>query len=205
MYFPEITGSEAADEYPFKVTLGEGQFLRQASSTEVDVDSAGHLGATPITAEEAHDADGAAVPTTLELTSQDVVTLTVHHREGDPAAAWAPFHYPVVDGPGWPGGFQTVTVPMENPFAESERKIIEANPAATLEPAPAITCKVPTLRGYSLRGAKNRLRAAHCGIGAVHLATGATVGKGKVVKQFHDAGTELAAGSPVAVKLGLGR
>jgi beta-lactam-binding protein with PASTA domain len=92
---------------------------------------------------------------------------------------------------------------MENPFAESERKIIEANPAATLEPLPIPTCKVPSLDGYSLRGAKNRLRAAHCGIGAVHLATGATLGKGKVVKQFHAAGTELAAGAPVAVKLGV--
>jgi PASTA domain len=61
---------------------------------------------------------------------------------------------------------------------------------------------VPTLRGYSLRGAMNRLRVAHCGIGAIHLAAGATAGKGTVVKQFHPAGTNLEAGAPVAVKLG---
>jgi hypothetical protein len=205
MLFPAITGPEAPEEYPFHVTLGEEQFLRQVTPTEVDVYSAGDSGASPITAEPAHDAVGAAVPTTLELTARDIVTLTVHHRDGNPAAAGASFVYPISGGAGWTGGFTTVVVPMENPFAESERKIIEANPPATLEPLPVITCQVPTLRGYSLRGAKNRLRAAHCGVGAVHLAPGATAGNGKVVKQFHPAGTELAAGAPVAVKLGVGR
>jgi PASTA domain len=205
MVFGTITGPEAPEEYPFHVTLGEEQFLRQVSPTEVDAEYGGHQRAFAITAEEAHDAVGTAVPTTLELTGRDVVTLTVHHREGNPVADWAPFDYPIVGGPGWSGGFRTIVVAMENPFAEAERKIIEANPAATLEPAPVIACKVPALRGYSLRGAKNRLRAAHCGIGGVHLATGATAGKGKVVKQFHPAGTELAAGAPVAVKLGVGR
>jgi hypothetical protein len=207
MLFPAITGPEAPEEYPFHVTLGEEQFLRQVTPTEVDVFSAGDPGASPMTAEPAHDAVGAAVPTTLELTGRDIVTLTVHHRDGNPAAAGASFVYPISGGTGWTGGFTTVVVPTENPFAfaESERKIIEANPAASLEPLPAPTCKVPALRGYSLPGAKNRLRAAHCGIGVVHLAAGATAGKGKVVKQFHAAGTELAAGAPVAVKLGVGR
>jgi PASTA domain len=205
MQFPMITGPEASEEYPFHVTLGEEQFLRQVSATAVEVYYAGHLPAFSIAAEEADDAVGAAVPTTLAMTGPAEVTLTVHHREGNPAAAWAPFQYPISTGSGWTGGFTTVVVPMENPFAESERKVIEANPAATLEPLPVITCKVPSLDGYSLRGAKNRLRAAHCGIGAVHLATGATIGKGKIVKQFHPVGTELAAGAPVAVKLGVGR
>jgi hypothetical protein len=205
MPFPTITGPEAPEEYPFRVDLGEEQFLEQVSSTEVDADYPGHLPAFSITVEPAHDADGATVPTTLELSGREVITLIVHHREGNPAAAWAPFDYPVVGGSGWPGGFRTIVVPMENPFAEAERKIVEANPPAALEPLPVIACKVPRLRGYSLRGAKNRLRAAHCGIGAIRLAAEATLGKGKVVKQFHPAGTELAAGAPVAVKLGVGR
>ena len=204
MLFPAITGPEAPEEYPLRVHLSEELFLEQVSATEVDAYYPGHLLAFAITANEAHDADGAAVPTTLELTGREVITLTVHHREGNPAAAWAPFDYPIVGGAGWAGGFRTIVVPMENPFAESERNIVEANPAATLEPLPVPTCKVPSLDGYSLRGAKNRLRAAHCGIGAVHLAAGATAGKGKVVKQFHPAGAELAAGAPVAVKLGFG-
>jgi hypothetical protein len=205
MQFPTITGPEAPEEYPFRVDLGEEQFLRQVSATEVDVYYAGHQRAFSITAEEAHDAVGAAVPTTLEETGPAEVTLTVHHREGNPGAAGASFVYPISAGSGWTGGFTTVVVPMENPFAQAERKIIEANPPAAIEPPPVITCKVPTLRGYSLRGAKNRLRAAHCGIGAVRLATGATAAKGKVVKQFHPAGSELATGAPVAVKLAIGR
>jgi PASTA domain len=205
MVLGTITGPEAPEEYPFRIDLGEEQFLEQVSPTEVDADYPGHSRAFAITAEPAHDAVGAAVPTTLELTARDIVTLTIHHREGNPAAAWASFVYPISGGAGWAGGFRTIVVPMENPFAEAERKIIEANPAATLEPLPVPTCKVPSLDGYSLRGAKNRLRAAHCGIGAVHLAAAATAGKGKVVKQFHSAGTELAAGAPVAVKLGVRR
>jgi hypothetical protein len=168
------------------------------------------LPAFSITAEQAHDADGATVPTTLELTGRDVITLIVHHREGNQAAAWAPFDYPVVGGSGWPGGFRTIVVPMENPFAEAERKIIEANPPAVIPPfepnfTPAPGCRVPKLTGLSRRAAVAKLRAAHCGVGAIHLAVGATAGKGKVVRQFHPAGTELAAGAPVAVKLGVGR
>jgi beta-lactam-binding protein with PASTA domain len=61
---------------------------------------------------------------------------------------------------------------------------------------------VPSLHGLGLRSAKSSLRTANCAIGQVHLAKGATAGKGKVVKQFRAAGTELAAGAPVAVKLG---
>lgn len=67
---------------------------------------------------------------------------------------------------------------------------------------PPATCAVPSLRGLGLRAAKARLRADHCAIGQVHLARGTTKGKGRVVKQFRGAGTQLAAGARVAVKLG---
>jgi hypothetical protein len=184
------------------------------SPTEVQVVYTDGTESFAITAEKAHDADGARVPTTLEMTGEDEITLTVHHRAGNPAADGAPFDYPITAGEGWEGGpYQTVIVkgpPDETELREMsereriERKILEASPAAQVEPPPVVACRVPTLSGYSLRGAKNRLRAAHCGIGAVHIAAGATAGKGKVVKQFHAAGTELAAGAPVAVKLGLG-
>jgi hypothetical protein len=49
---------------------------------------------------------------------------------------------------------------------------------------------------------KRLLLGSDCGVGGVHLARGATRGKGKVVKQFRAAGTELTAGTPVAIKLG---
>jgi hypothetical protein len=48
MPFPTITGPEAPEEYPFRVDLGEEQFLEQVSSTEVDADYPGHLPAFSI-------------------------------------------------------------------------------------------------------------------------------------------------------------
>jgi hypothetical protein len=199
MDFGTITGPESSEEFRFLVDLGKEQFLRQVSATEAEVFYEGHEPAFAIQAVPAHDAVGSSVPTTLAQTGPDEVTLTVHHREGNPAAGGAPFVYPIISGTGWPGGFHTVTVPMENPLGEPG-KGGEAGPPPS-GPAPVPTCKVPALRGDSLRGAKARLRAAHCGVGAVRLAAGATAGKGKVVKQFHPAGTELTAGAPIAVKL----
>jgi hypothetical protein len=112
--------------------------------------------------------------------------VIVRHRE-------VAYDYPVTPGAGWAGGFHTTTIELTEPRPSS--------PEAPPPPAP-ILCTVPALRGLSLRAAKRRLRSAHCGIGQVHLAAGATAGAGKVVKQFRAAGTELAAGAPVAVKLG---
>jgi hypothetical protein len=200
MGFPTIQGPESPERYPFRVSLGEEQFLRQVSPTEVQVFNAGYSSAGTIEAVKASAADGAKVPTTLEQTGRDVVTLVVHHRAGNPAAGGAPFDYPIIQGEGWEGGFFTGIVQMSNPNGE---------PAGSLtdEPSPstsAARCTVPRLRGLKLRAAKARLRGAHCEIGKVLLATGATAGKGKVVKQFRAAGTELAAGAPVAVKLGAG-
>lgn len=122
------------------------------------------------------------------------MTFIVHHRAGNPAAAGAPFVYPITEGPGWEGGYRTISVPLVEPQSPSPTP----TPA---EPAP-IPCTVPSLHGLSLRAAKVRLHAAHCSIGQVHLAAGATEGKGKVVKQFQPAAADLAAGAPVAVKLG---
>jgi hypothetical protein len=147
-----------------------------------------------IQAEAAHAADGATVPTSIRLSEDEegfIITLVVHHRAGDPAAGWAPFVYPISGGPGWEGGFHTQVVELTEP-----------QPPPVAEPAASAACTVPSLHDLSLKAAKVRLRAADCALGEVHLATGATAGKGKVVKQFRTAGTELAAGAPVAVKLG---
>jgi hypothetical protein len=201
--FPEIFSAASPEEYEYRSEwLAPGDTAEQLSDEEVVFKDSEGDAIGWIHPELAHDAVGTNVPTSMRLVEAGAVILTVHHREGNPAADWAPFDYPVIDGP---GGFRTIIVEMRNPLGEADQKVIEANPPAPTEPLPTPTCKVPALRGYSLRGAKNRLRAAHCGIGVVHLAVGATAGKGKVVKQFHAAGTELAAGAPVAVKLGVGR
>lgn len=198
-----ITGPEAPEEYPFLMELDPRQELRQETETRVGVyfKEDGVL-AFSVESPGAHDAEGATVPTTLEKTGEDEITMTFRFRAGNPAAGGAPFVYPITTGAGWEGGWQSFSQLIPGEFERAEQKIVEANPPAPTEPPPTPTCKVPTLRGFSLRGAKNRLRAAHCGIGEVHLAAGATLGKGKVVKQFRAAGTELPAGAPVAVKLG---
>ena len=114
--------------------------------------------------------------------------LTVYHREGNPAAGGAPFAYPITDGPGWVGGFRTISTVIGG----------EPQPTPAPEASPEVTlCSVPALRGLSLRLAKTHLRA----VGRVRLARGATAGKGKVVMQSAPTGTQLAAGAPVAVKL----
>jgi hypothetical protein len=122
-----------------------------------------------------------------------VVTLVVHYRTGNPAAGGAPFAFPIMGGTGWEGGFWTSSI-----------ELTDHDPPATEPPAamPAPPCTVPSLHGLNLHAAEARLRAADCAIGQVRLAHGATRAKSKVVKQFHPAGTQLAAGAPVAVKLG---
>jgi hypothetical protein len=192
--WPSITGPEAPEEYVYRVHLYE-QELVQATPTEVFVKYIEGPTAFVLYAGEAHDVDGAAVPVTLTVTGPDLVTRTIYHRQGNPAAGGAPFAYPILEGPGWEGGFHVFK------FELNEPKPPAPEPAPAPSP-PAPTCTVPSLQGLGLTAVKKLLRAADCGIGQVRLARGATKSKGKVVKQFEPAGTQLAAGAPVAVKLG---
>ena len=93
--WPSITGPEAPEEYVYRVHLYE-QELVQATPTEVVVKYIDGPTAFVLNAGEAHDVDGAAVPVTLAVTGPDLVTRTIHHREGNPAAGGAPFAYPIV-------------------------------------------------------------------------------------------------------------
>jgi hypothetical protein len=196
--FPAIAGPEAPEEYPTQLDpVGASRRLRQVSDQEIVVEYIeGGVVSYSINAEPAHDADGSTVPTTLALTEDEagpVITLTVHFRAGNPAAGGAPFVFPISGGTGWEGGYRTIQTELNEP-----------QPAPTTQPpAPAApTCTVPSLDGFGLAAAKARLRGSHCAIGQVRLAHGARKAKGKVVKQFKPAGTQLAAGAPVAVKLG---
>jgi hypothetical protein len=204
--FPYLHGPTDPDEFSWRLELGPEQEARQVSETEVEVDYAGtgHR-AYGIEAIDAHAADGATVPTSLLLSEGDVITLTVRDREGNPAAGGAPFAYPILAGQGWEGGFPTTTVikgpPDEKEIAEARAREAQESVPPTAEPAPNPVCTVPSLHGLGLQGARAKLRAGHCAVGKVRLAHGANRAKGKVVKQFEPAGTELAAGAPVAVKL----
>lgn len=191
--WPTITGPESPEDYTYRVELSPSQELMQLSPTEVGVEYSDGVMSFILYAGEAHDSNGASVPVTLAMTGVDLVTRTIHHREGNPAASFAPFEYPVVSGPGWDGGYRTITVELDEPKPPTS----EPSPAT----APPPTCTVPSLRGYGLAAAKRLLRAADCGVGKVRLARGASKLEGKVVKQFEPVGKQLAPGAPVAVKL----
>jgi hypothetical protein len=201
MLFPPIQSAAEPEDFSWRVELSPGESLRLVSETEAAVDHEDGTRDFGITAEGARDAAATAVPTSLEV-SGDVVTLVVHHRE-------AAYEYPVSDAFSWILISDESIVPLPLPAGEFERLenlIRQANPAATpVQPNFAAgrraSCEVPSLQGLGLHAARAQLRGAHCAIGQVHLAPGATAAKGKVVKQFRAAGTQLAAGAPVAVKL----
>lgn len=212
--FSRIPGPESPERYPLRVRLTARQELRQVSPTEVQVVYVDGVEAFQITAEKAHDVAGTTVPTTLEKTGEEMITLTVHHRAGNSADGGAPFAYPITAGEGWEGG-PSQTVFVHGPPDDAELRAMhereaeaarEHSPPAD-EPASPVhptSCTVPSLHGLSLRAAKARLRSAHCTIGAVHLAARTKAGSGKVLKQFRAVGIELAADAPVAVKVGAG-
>ncbi len=86
--------------------------------------------ASTLTALEAHDAQGATVPTSLAQTGPDVITLTVSHREGNPAAGGAPFSYSISEGAGWEGGYRTISFPLVEPTPSAGASAAaEAHPA----------------------------------------------------------------------------
>jgi beta-lactam-binding protein with PASTA domain len=59
-------------------------------------------------------------------------------------------------------------------------------------------CVVPSLKGWSLKADRKRLREAGCRLGDIRGARSKTA---KVIKQFPAPGTTRAAGAAVAVKL----
>src|ERR1700742_463714 len=146
MSFGTTPGPADPEEYSFSFALGEGQELMAVDDQQAEVlyVESGHI-AFGIAAEPASDAIGTNVPTTLSVTQPNIVTLTVHHREGNPAAGGAPFTYPVVAGPGWEGGFRTYTVAMPEDEAERAAKERAARGTPPPEPTPPVPQPQPVL------------------------------------------------------------
>jgi sugar lactone lactonase YvrE len=117
MIFQAIRDNAAPETYSYRVTLGERQELTQVDATHVQVYYSNGFPAFAITAIPSSDAVGTSVPTTLQITGDDVIALTVHYKDG---ANGSPFVFPVVSGTGWEGGFRTETVSLEglNPSGE---------------------------------------------------------------------------------------
>jgi hypothetical protein len=185
MSFQAITDVLGPEEFSWTVNLGPGQELKSIDDQNAAVFfSDSELLAFTITAIAAHDAEGTSVPTTLAVSEGNVITLTVHHRAGNPLAGGAPFVYPIVGGTGWAGGFHTIVVPL--PPGEF--------------PPPKL-CLVPKLKHRTLKASKTLLEAGGCRIGAVKKLRDATARTGKVIKQTPVPGTQLVDGAEVQVTL----
>jgi PASTA domain len=205
MSFPAIRGSSDPEEFSWEVELSEGQELQLVDSQHAMVNYVdGHHPAFGIAATPAHDASGATVPTSLAVSDGNVLTLTVHHRAGNPLADGAPFDYPVVSGSAWTaiGQGGTVPPPLELSVNGVPEQFTQANTwsgPARLSGSPQ--CLVPKLAGRSLAASRKRLRSAHCKIGRVRKRNRTLGTPGRVIKQSPRAGTVLAGGAKVNVTL----
>lgn len=194
MSFPDIHGPDDPEAYCWEVQLEDGQELRQVNQTEAKVFFESGHEAFGINAKSAHDAIGTTVPTTLTVTEPNLITLTVHHRAGNPAAGGSPFDYPITQGVGWEGGF--ISEEIKGPPDESELKPKPSPPP--VEEAPVPSCEVPVLQNRTLKAARRALYLAGCQLGPTrgHRHRGA-----RVVKQYRPAGKDLPAGTEVGVRL----
>jgi hypothetical protein len=181
MAFQDIQGPEGPEDYSWEVKLDKEEELKVIDERRLGVFWEDGERAMTIMAVAAHDAIGTSVPTTLALTQPNIITLTVHHRDGNPAADGAPFDYPVVLGEGWVGGFATVIVNI---------------PPGELPPLPP-TCVVPDLTSRTLRASRKLLHRAHCKLGRVRGERRREV---RVVEQYRLVGKVLPVWSTVDVK-----
>jgi hypothetical protein len=207
-WFPEIHGPSDPEEFSWEVSLAEDQELRTIDEHEVAVYYSTGERAFDINATPARAVDGATVPTSIRISGENMVILTVHHREGNPSAGGAPFDYPIVGGVGWEGGFRTITVPMGPPDEQELRERRERQERAAMEEreaaAQAERCHVPALHGATLAGARNRLRRGNCRLGAIAKPRGVMAKTGRVVGQTRAPGSSFAHDAKVGVTLGQG-
>jgi hypothetical protein len=190
MSFPDIHGPSDPEQFSWQVHLQDGQELVAIDDQHAVVYYEGRehtalgIGAAP-----ARDAVGSAVPTSLIVSDGNIVTLVVHHRDGNPAADGAPFRYPITAGPGFEVGFSTVTVVMPPPEDLLEGTVLSS----------PVGCVVPRVSGQSLKAARKNLNRAGCKLGNVRGRRSKTA---RVVKQDLRPGTAVATGTEVGVKLG---
>lgn len=189
--FPTIHGPLDPEDYSWEVELGEEWELRQDGehSASVYYPDGEHI-AFSIADVRAHDATGKSVPTTLTVSPPNIVTLTVHHRAGNPAAGGAPFTYPIDAGSGYEVGPSSVQVIMP---------LSEPLPARDVIRKP---CLVPKVEGKTLVSARERISSAGCRISRVHRKQGTASKRDRVIAQSPGPGTSLPLWAPVVIRLG---
>ena len=124
--FQAIRGPTAPESYSWRIVLQEGQVLKLNDEQHAEVYYEEGTPAMAITAIPAHDATGAAVPTSLGISEGDVVTLTVHYRSMN--SEGKPFVYPVLGGASFQVGYSEVLVGYrdEEEVGEEEVEELEA-------------------------------------------------------------------------------
>jgi hypothetical protein len=207
MSFPDIKEPSGPQDFSWQVSLSEDQALEQLDDqTALVYYEPGHEPAFTINATLAHDAIGTNVPTSLAVSDGDVITLTVHHRDGNPLAGGAPFAYPIIAGAGWEGGFQTHQIVVGPPDEAELRALRELHEREAREAASrqeeAEACIVPRLKGKSLRVAKTQLRLAHCRPGALIAKRGKRLSSARVIGEHPRSGAALSPGAAVDLTLG---
>jgi hypothetical protein len=70
-----------------------------------------------------------------------------------------------------------------------------------IAPVAPLTCKVPSLLGKTLKGAKKKIRSGNCKLGKVTKKEGASAKTGRVAKQNPKSGKTVAAGTKISVTL----
>lgn len=200
MWFLAIQDTSGPEDFSWKVHLAEDQALEQIderSAIVYYVDD--HTTGFSIFAEAAHDVIGTSVPTSLSVTGSDVITLTVHHRAGNPKTGGTPFDYPINSGQGWEVVYvpavQVIGPPDEAELREQRereaREGWEALEARGLKGASG-SCVVPRLRGKSLKASRRRLASAGCKVGSVTFSQkGGSMRGARVVGQSPRPGIAL--------------
>jgi hypothetical protein len=195
--FPTIGAPADPEEFSWEVHLEAGEHLEAVDDQTAVVRFEDGTSIETISAAPAHDATGSAVPTSLVVAGSNVVTLIVHHRAGNPAAAGASFVYPISYGEAYEAGNSTVTVvvPKDEERLREERELAEGEREASA----AQGCRVPRLTGRTVKGSRERLARAGCSLGKVR---GERSKAARVAVQFRRPGETLAPGGRVAVRLG---
>jgi hypothetical protein len=163
MSFGTIKDASAPEEYAFTLDLSPQLHLEQIDEQTVGAFYPEGTMAWKLEAGPAHAADGATVPTDLAITGPAEVTLTVHHRDGNIAAGGVPFVYPISEGSGWEGGFQTSSSEMNEP------KPAAAPPADAPAPPPHVFVTRSLTEGTAFYRPRRFLLSADgsFGVGAV--------------------------------------
>ncbi|HSS31992.1 MAG TPA: 6-bladed beta-propeller [Solirubrobacterales bacterium] len=117
MVWNAIRDGSAPEQYSWRVELGNNQELHLVDEHHAEVYYNDSTPALSITAQPAHDAVGSTVPTSLSVSGEDIVTVTVHHKAGHEGQ---PFVYPIIEGYGWEGGLTTTIVDFYNRPQEEE-------------------------------------------------------------------------------------